>query len=58
MKCAGTVKVIFWRDRQHTFTLMNAHTCMMDGEWLDGKEKDKRLPMTVLAPSLPWNFME
>jgi hypothetical protein len=37
---------------------MNAHTCMMDGEWSDGKEKDKRLPMTVLAPSLHWNFTE
>jgi hypothetical protein len=37
---------------------MNAHTCMMDGEWSDGKEKDERLPMTVLAPSLHWNFTE
>ncbi len=54
----GNFKCYFWRDGQHKFTIMNAHTCMMDGEWLDGKEKDKRLPMTVLAPSLPWNFME
>jgi hypothetical protein len=40
---------------------MNVHTCMMDGEWLDGKERDetdKRLPMTVIAPSLHWNFTE
>jgi hypothetical protein len=37
---------------------MNVHTGMMDGEWSDGKEKDKRLPMTVLAPSLHWNFID
>jgi hypothetical protein len=25
---------------------------MMDGEWSDGKEKDERLSMTVVAPSI------
>jgi hypothetical protein len=37
---------------------MNAHTCMMDGDLSNGKEKDKRLPTTVLAPILHLNFME
>jgi hypothetical protein len=54
--CAGTLRVIFWRDGQHTFSIMNGHTCMLDGEWSDGKEKDERLAMTVIAPSLHWNF--
>jgi hypothetical protein len=58
LKCAGTLKVIFWRDRQHTFPIMNAYTCMMDGDLSDGKEKDRMLPMIVLAPSLHWNFTE
>ncbi len=30
LKCVGTLKVIFWRDGQHTFKIMDAHTCMMD----------------------------
>jgi hypothetical protein len=56
LKCAGTLRVIFWNNRQHTFSIMNAHTCMVDGEWSDGKEKDERLSMTVVAPSM--NFTE
>jgi hypothetical protein len=51
-------KGFFWSDGQHTFTIMNAHTSMMDGGWPDGKEKGKRLPMTVLAPRLNWNYTE
>ncbi len=30
----------------------------MDGEWSDGEEKDERLSMTVVAPSIHWNFTE
>jgi hypothetical protein len=31
---------------------------MMDGEWSDRKEKEERLSMTVVAPSIHWNFTE
>jgi hypothetical protein len=58
LKCAGTLRVIFWNNGQHTSSIINGHTCMMDGEWSDGKEKDERLPMTVVAPSIHWNFTE
>ncbi len=58
LKCAGTLRVIFWNDRQHTFSIINGHTCMMDGEWSDGKKKDERLSITVVAPSIYWNFTE
>ena len=58
MKCAGTLRVIFWNDGQHTFSIINGHSCMIDGEWSDGKEKDERLSMTVVAPSINWNFTE
>jgi hypothetical protein len=58
LKCAGPLRVIFRNNGQHTFSIMNGHTCMMDGEWSDGKEKDERLSMTVVAPSIHWNFTE
>ncbi len=58
LKCAGTLRVIFWNDGQHTFSIINGHSCMIDGEWSDGKEKDERLSMTVVAPSINWNFTE
>ncbi len=58
LKCAGTLRVIFQNNGKHTFSIINGHTCMMDGEWSDGKEKDKRLSMTVVAPSIYWNFIE
>ncbi len=58
LKCAGTLRVIFWNDGQHTFSIINGHMCMMDGEWSDGKEMDERLSMTVVAPSIHWNFTE
>jgi hypothetical protein len=58
LKCAGTLRVIFWNDGQHTFSIINGHMCMMDGEWSDGKEKDERLSVTAVAPSIHWNFTE
>ncbi len=58
MKCVGTLRVIFWNNGQHAFSIMNGHMCMIDGEWSDGKEKDGRLSMTVVAPSIYWNFTE
>ena len=58
LRCTGTLRVIFWNNGQHMFSIMNRHTCMMDGEWSDGKEKDERLSMTVVAPSIHWNFTE
>ena len=58
LKCAGTLRVIFWKDGQHMFSIINGHTCMMDREWSDGKEKDERLFMIVVAPSIHWNFTE
>ncbi len=53
-KCTGSLKVIYWRDRQHTFRQMKQHTCM-DEQWSDGKQPDDRLPNTVLGPSLHRN---
>jgi hypothetical protein len=58
LKCAGTLRVIFQNNGQHTFSIINGHTCMMDGEWSDGKEKDERLSVTFVAPSIHWNFTE
>ncbi len=52
LKCAGTLRDIFWNNGQHTFSIINGHMCMMDGEWSDGQEKDVRLSMTVVAPSI------
>ncbi len=58
LKCGGTFRVINGKDGQHMFSIMNGHTCIMDGEWSDGKEKDERLSMTIVAPSIHWNFTE
>ena len=58
LKFVGTLRVIFWNNGQHRFSIINGYTCMIDGGWSDGKEKDERLSMTVVAPSIHWNFTE